>query len=135
MPCCNWNLIVIVQQLSASVWLLKLQAQKTRLSTFLLSASGLEGEEFAWDDLWHSACIYVCVRARPARTSLGPLVYVGETVNMSRRFREHVTRTMACFSVTQQPFYCILCRFSTDDAEIKRFFVRIDFFAHSIFSL
>ena len=102
------HLIIVVQQLSASVWLLKLHALNTRLSVHLLSVLGLERSEIVWDDFWYSSCIYVCVRGRPAMTSLGPLIYVGETDNMSQRFKEHLSRLLACFGSTQQPFFDVL---------------------------
>ena len=58
--------------------------------------------------LWRSPTLYIGVRARLARSSLGALVYVGESVDFSRRAYEHVLRLLRPHACTQQPFYAVV---------------------------
>ena len=60
---------------------------------------------FPWDTLWHGSVIYVCVPMFPQFSTLGPLAYVGETDNFSRRVNEHICRLLRPTGAVQQPFF------------------------------
>ena len=88
-----------------SLWLMLLQSRATRRSLFLPSLIGRASWESGWQALWRSPCLY-WVSPFPMRMGKhGPLLYVGETENFSRRFTEHLSRLLDCDGFTQQPFY------------------------------
>lgn len=104
---------------AGSLWLAMLSAKSCRCSNRLLKEIGLHPWENGWDLLWHNSVVYWIVPLIPVRTSLGPLVYVGETDDMQRRCNEHVVRLCAIHGVTQQPFFDFIRGQNTDPQTIK----------------
>ena len=95
-------------RVAASVWLTMLASKASRRTRSLLRCIGQHPWEFGWGRLWHNSSLYWIVPFSPIFTSLGALVYVGETDNMHRRAYEHLLRLLAPRGVTQQPFFDII---------------------------
>lgn len=79
---------------------------------------GADPWRIGWERLWCSPVLYICVRARLARSRVGSLVYVGETDCFHRRCREHVLRLLLPTGYTQQPFYTVVRRSHADNFDL-----------------
>ena len=122
-------------RLCGSLFLMYLQSSGTRCAAKLLMHVGFEPWRLGWDRLWSGAGLYWITRARVPRSSVGPLVYVGETMDMRRRCYEHIARILSPFGSTQQPFYSYIRRSSRDPHVIVSFLCEWLFFPVCIASV
>ena len=97
-----------IMRVGASVWLTMLASKASRRTSFLLRCIGRHPWDIGWERLWHNSVLYWIVPVSPIFTSLGALVYVGETDNMHRRAHEHLLRLISPRGVTQQPFFDVI---------------------------
>ena len=109
----------VLSRISASLWLMMLQAQRSRRSCWVLSRIGTDPWHLGWDALWRRPSLYWCVRLRRTRSPWGELVYIGETECFERRFSEHVSRILNPSGETQHPFYQLIRRGSSDVSVIR----------------
>ena len=105
-------------RLAGSLWLLWLQTCHSVRSRFLVRCIGADPWRIGWERLWCSPVLYICVRARLARSRVGSLVYVSETDCFHRRCREHVLRLLLPTGYTQQPFYTVVRRSHADNFDL-----------------
>jgi hypothetical protein len=92
-------------RIGASVWFCMMRARSSRRSQRLLRLVGEGPWQWKWEFLWHSSVVYVCLPMFPQFSKFGPLIYVGETDNFSRRLVEHMSRLLAPAGSVQQPFF------------------------------
>ena len=112
-------LIRLPFRLSGSSWLVYLAALGTRRAAYLLEEVGSDPWLLGWGALWQGPVLYWGTRARMTRIHLGPLIYVGETEDVSRRLTEHMLRVLLPFGHTQQAFYTVMRQDSRDAYVIR----------------
>ena len=84
-----------------------LQARSSRFSCKLLEILGTDAWDVGWDRLWQGPTIYICIRLVHLSSPKVELIYVGQTMDMSRHVAEHMSRVCSPGASTQQPFYNI----------------------------
>lgn len=109
-------------RLSASLFFGFLMVRPTRCHARLLKLLGCDAWKYGWQHLWHCSAVYCCVRSRVAHApKVGPLLYIGETNDFSRRSFEHLSRILNPDGSTQQPFFEVLREFKNDRPSVSSF--------------
>ena len=101
----SWDLHLDLLKLAGSLWLMCLQSVSSRRNLRLLKLIGRDPWEHGWLYLEQVPCLYLIFPFPLRHSSLGPLIYVGETINFGRRMREHALRIICRDGATQQPFF------------------------------